>query len=210
MPGVRRPLTVLLALIAAAPLAALAGCGGGEDSARERSGTTTTAPGDGRGGENAPRAGGVPGLPAGVPLRADRTGVGAADRRVIDGWLAALRAGRIGPAAAYFAPRARVANGTPVLTLGSAADRRAFNAAFPCGAVAERYGTSRGYVVVEYRLTERRGGNCEGAAGMPARGAIRVSGGRITEWYRLPDDPEADPSAPPAEPRLDLGGAEDA
>jgi hypothetical protein len=147
------------------------------------------------------RGAGTLALPAGVPTKASRAGAPAASRTVIDGWLRALRAGRIARAAAFFAQPSKVQNGTPVLTLDSARERLAFNLALPCGARADRYGTNGRYTIIEFVLTERRGGDCAGAAGQPARGAIRVDGGRITEWYRLADDPDADPSQPPLPPR---------
>lgn len=122
-------------------------------------------------------------------------------RRVIDGWLRRLRAGEIPRAAAYFGLPSKVQNGTPVLTLDTPRERVAFNLSFPCGARARAYGTSGNYTIIEFVLTERRGGNCGGAVGQSARGAIRVQRGRITEWYRLADDPDADPSQPPLTPR---------
>jgi len=147
-------------------------------------------------------------LPAGVPTKEQRRGAPRAHRKVINAWLRALRAGDIERAAAYFAEPAQVQNGTPVLTLDSPTERLAFNVSLPCGARAKHYGTSDGYAIIEFVLTERAGGDCRGAAGNGARGAIRVAGGRIVEWYRLSDDPDADPATPalpPREPRVDPG-----
>lgn len=144
------------------------------------------------------------GLPAHVPLR----GHGAADAtsmRVIRAWLAALRRGDIAKAAAYFTQPAHVQNGTPVLTLRSRVARLAFNAAFPCGAKARRMlAGPGGFTIVDFVLTERRHGDCMGAAGQPARGAIRVNGHRIAEWYRLPDAPTGG-GAPPSPPVVGPG-----
>ncbi len=99
-------------------------------------------------------------------------------------------------------------NGTPVLTLDSLRERLAFNLSLPCGAKASGYGTSGAYTIIEFELTERRGGDCQGAAGQTARGVIRVERGRITEWYRLPTDPGASPAPPaPDERLLDPGAA---
>jgi hypothetical protein len=102
-------------------------------------------------------------------------------------WSAALREGRVARAAAYFAQPSRVQNGTPVITLRSAAERTVFNASLPCGAVPIGLGAAGGYTIVTFRLVERVGGDCHGAAGNRARCAIRVRGGRITDWYRLAD-----------------------
>jgi len=158
------------------------------------------------------RGAGALALPAGVPTKASRRGAAPASRRVIDAWLRALRAGEIPQAAALFAQPSKVQNGTPVLTLDSIRERLAFNLSLPCGARAQRYGTNGRYTIVDYVLTERRGGDCGGAAGQPARGAIRVQDGHIAEWYRLADDPDADPSDPPLprQPEFDPGDAREA
>lgn len=193
---VRRSATSSVALVAAA--FALGSCGGdGKDGADPEPRATTTAP------PPAPqdRGAGALALPAGVPTKASRDGAPAANRRVIDGWLRRLRAGEIPRAAAFFGLPSKVQNGTPVLTLDTPRERVAFNLSFPCGARAAEYGTNGAYTIIEFVLTERRGGDCRGAAGQPARGAIRVQDGRITEWYRLADDPDADPSQPPLTPR---------
>jgi hypothetical protein len=88
-----------------------------------------------------------------------------------------------------------VQNGTPVLTLGTRRARRAWVGSFPCGARAISFGARRGFTIVRFALTERRGGDCQGGAGSYARSAIEVRRGRIVAWYRLPDE----------EPRLDVG-----
>lgn len=184
----------LLCAVLAAPALALAACGKDDDGDRAgaASTATTTVPRD--------RGAGVLALPGGVPTKASRQGAPAASRAVIDGWLRALRGGEIQRAAAYFRLPSKVQNGTPVLTLDTPRERVAFNLAFPCGAKAEAYGTNGSYTIIDFVLTERRGGDCGGAAGEFARGAIRVQEGRITEWYRLADDPDADPSEPPLGP----------
>lgn len=155
--------------------------------------TTVPAPAD--------RGAGALALPAGVPTKPSSDGAPGASRRTIDGWLRALRAGEIPRAAEFFGQPSKVQNGTPVLTLDSRRERVVFNLSFPCGAKVETYGTNGPYTIIDFVLTERRGGDCGGAAGQLARGAIRVKGGRITEWYRLADDPDADPSEPPLTPR---------
>lgn len=157
----------------------VAGCGGGSDGASTTGAApaaTTTAP-----ATTTPR-----------PTFADRDTV-----RAVRDWSAALRRGRIAAAAAYFAQPSRVQNGTPPITLRTDADRVAFNDALPCGAVPIRFARSaRGFVVVTFRLTERVGGDCQGAAGKTARCAIRVRRGRMTDWIRLPDAPGPQEAAP--------------
>ena len=56
------------------------------------------------------------------------------------------------------------------------------------------------YTLVRFRLTERAGGDCHGAAGHTTGGAIRVSRGRIREWYRLYDPEEIHPTGPLVDP----------
>lgn len=170
----------LLVLCVVAPLA-IGGCddgpadGGVQPSAGAARGSDETAP-------RSPLA-----LPAGVPTAAAPGETApATHRRVINAWLRAVREGDIDRAAGYFAEPSTVQNGTPVLTLTSKAAREEFSGSLPCGAFATGYGYADGYVIVEFELTERRGGDCMGAAGRSARGAIKVEGRRITEWYRLP------------------------
>jgi hypothetical protein len=122
--------------------------------------------------------------------------------RVIRRWADALREGDVAAAAGTFADGALVQNGTPVLRLRSARQRRLFmDAAFPCGAyVADARGAPRGFTVVRFTLTPRVGGSCPGPGGGSAAAAIRVQGGRITEWYRLPDPGAGPPDPPDAAP----------
>jgi hypothetical protein len=124
----------------------------------------------------------------------------AAARRVIEGWLRALRHGRLAEAATYFAVPSVFQNGTPVLHLDTRTKVRAVVGSFPCGAVATRYAGAGKYTLVRFRLTERTGGDCHGAAGNTTGGAIRVVGGRIREWYRLYDPEEIHPPGPLVDP----------
>lgn len=124
----------------------------------------------------------------------------AAARHVIEGWLRALRDGHLAEAARYFAVPSVFQNGTPVLHLDSRTEVRAVVGGFPCGAVATRYAGAGRYTLVRFRLTERAGGDCHGAAGHTTGGAIRVAGGRIREWYRLYDPEEIHPSGPLVDP----------
>jgi hypothetical protein len=136
-------------------------------------------------------------LPPDVPDRA--TGPAASEsRRVINAWLRALRHGNVKRAAHYFALPSKFQNVTPVLTVDSEQERLAINLALPCGAKAVTMGGAGAYTIVTFKLTERPGGQCGTGVGGRARGAIRVEGGKITEWYRLPDKPGGRPEAPPA------------
>jgi hypothetical protein len=160
-------------------LALLAGCGGGGD---ERAETTPTRTGPAPPPE-------IKGTSPIVPTEA----VGPAPEgaaKVIRRWAAAVRAAEWERAADLFAPNARVQNGGPVERLESRAFAIVWNASLPCGATVEEVGGARGYAIVRFRLTDRKGSSCGRGAGNAARSAIRVEDGRITGWYRLADPPE--------------------
>jgi hypothetical protein len=185
---------VLAALAVAGVALAAAGCGTG-------SGATTTTQ---RAATPAPPASTTP-APGGIdpqvlpPTRVPTIETGPADaeaRRVIGAWLRDLRHGRLTAAARRFAIPSIFQNGTPVLHLDNATEVFAVVASFPCGAVATHYGAAGGFTLVRFKLVERTGGDCHGAAGSTTGGAIRVSGGKIREWYRLYDPEESGPSGP--------------
>jgi hypothetical protein len=135
-------------------------------------------------------------LPPDVPDRA--TGpADAQSRRVINGWLRALRRGDVTRAAHYFALPSKFQNATPVLTVDSERERIAVNLSLPCGAKATDMGGNGPYTIVTFKLTKRPGGDCGNGVGGTARGAIRVEHRKITEWYRLPDAPGGQQEAPP-------------
>jgi hypothetical protein len=138
----------------------------------------------------------APRLPSGVPRRATAA-ADPRDTRVVKRWSAALRAGKVTKAASYFAQPSRIQNSSPVITLRSRSQRIAFNLSLPCGALPTRYGAAKGFTIVTFKLTERVGGNCRGAAGNKARCAIRVRDGRITDWYRLADPAKSKPKDQP-------------
>lgn len=147
----------------------------------------------------------VPGLDPEIlpPKRIPTHARGAADpgaRRVIESWLRDLRQGRMTQAARWFAVPSTFQNGSRVERLKTAAAVRAAVGGFPCGAVAYRYGAAGRYTLVRFRLTERAGGDCHGAAGHTTGGAIRVVHGRIAEWYRLYDPEEVHPTGPLVDP----------
>jgi len=90
-----------------------------------------------------------------------------------------------------------------VLTLSSRSDVRIFNDALSCGSiVTSAGGAKRGFTIATVRLTRRKGADCGTGTGHSARTAILVRDGRIAEWYRLPDDPDA-PRAQPDAPADD-------
>jgi hypothetical protein len=195
VPSIRRSVVPLPLLPAIAAALVLAGCGA---SGQEAAAPTVA---------HAPPIGSqpTPGLdpqvlpPARVPTRATKAADPSA-RRVIDAWLSDLRHGHLARAARRFAIPSIFQNGTPVLHLGDAAEVDAVVMSFPCGAIATRYAAAGDYTLVRFRLTERTGGNCHGAAGSTTGGAIRVSGGRIREWYRLYDPEEIAPPGPRVDP----------
>lgn len=188
MSGVRLAVLTLLTAVV------LAGCGGGKEESASTTPTQTT--------ERRPSPAPVPTPPPtgstdplSAPRSVPRVGLedaDPADVRVLERWLRAIRQGRIASAARLFAPDAKVQNGTPVLTLKTAQDREAWTAALPCGARIASVSAARGYLVVDYELTQRAGADCASGAGSPARGAVKVVGGKIAEWYRLEDPRSAD------------------
>jgi hypothetical protein len=114
--------------------------------------------------------------------------------RVIRNWLTAIRQGDAEKAASYFAIPARVQNGGPPRTLDDAAILLAWNATLPCGAVLIGiHPRSDGFVIADFRLTDREGSSCGSGVGATAHSAIRIADGRITDWYRLPDSGAGDP-----------------
>lgn len=187
------PRSVRALLPLAACAVALAGCGGKGSSAPDAGGSAGSSQGTPQQPSQSQEADPLA-LPASVPVTADGP-ANQAQERVIRGWLQAVRAGRIAAAAAYWAVPAIVQNGSPVLELASRADVRAFNNALPCGAVLTKAGSARGgFTITTVRLTDRKGGAC-GGVGARVRTAIRVRGGRIVEWYALPDTAVAVPQA---------------
>jgi hypothetical protein len=192
-----RRVALLVVLVLAVPAAGAAGCGGDDDKG-------AAAPPAARQAPSVPPPPSTPQEPTGalaIPRRVPRKATGkadAADERVIRGWLAALRRGDVRAAARYFALPSTFQNGTPVLTIDSQVERLAVNEALPCGAKAVSFGGAGAFTIVVYKLVRRPGADCGPGTGNRARGAIRVAGGRIREWYRLPDAPTAARRAPPA------------
>lgn len=194
------PVRLIVTAFFAAASVALGGCGAQEEPSREARGATpSTTP------RTAPKAAPRSAAPAGpleAPRQVPREGEGPADAAsvtVIEGWAKALVEGRIERAATFFAVPSKVQNGTPVLTVSSQRAAQAFNEALPCGATITKTQGAGEYTLVTYELTERPGGDCMGAAGALAFGAIKVKDGKIVEWYRLPGT--GGETKPPARPR---------
>ena len=175
---------------------AVAGCGGGHTTRTIREGVTPAPPVG-----STPAPGIDPHVlpPKRIPTHGTQP-ASASARHVIDGWLRALRQGHLRVAARYFAIPSVFQNATPVLQLDDANEVRAVVSSFPCGAIATHYSASGRYTLVRFRLTERTGGDCHGAAGSTTGGAIRVAGGHIKEWYRLYDEEEKHPTGPLVDP----------
>ncbi|MDQ3721655.1 MAG: hypothetical protein M3376_00985 [Actinomycetota bacterium] len=188
----RPPLSALVLLCAVL----LTSCGGGESDARDPAATTPPRPA-------APQPQTRSRGPLAVPRRGSDVG-DPASIKVIRLWSDALRRGDVELAASFWATPSRVQNGTPVLTLPTAAATRLFNRSLSCGSMlTSALGAPNGFTIAVFKLTRRPGADCGTGTGQRARTAIRVRNGKITEWYRLPDDPNAPlpaPDAPQPEP----------
>lgn len=132
--------------------------------------------------------------PKGVPTEPGGQPADPEDLAVVKRWLAALTRGNFDAAADTFADGTVVQNLGPPMRLPDRAARIAFNEQFPCGAEIVDASSVKGFLVVTYRLTDRVDSRCDGPGGKAA-GTIKVEGGRMTEWYRLPDPPQG-PEAP--------------
>jgi hypothetical protein len=189
---------VLTTIVACAVL--LSACGGSSDKAGKPASQATKpcASATPKGAAPTPLD-----LPADVPCRP----TGKADPeqvKVIRTWSDALRKGDVAAASATWAVPAKIQNGSPVLTLSSRSEVRIFNDALSCGSVVTSAGGAQGgFTIATVRLTQRKGADCGTGTGHSARTAILVRDGKITEWYRLPDDPDAprpQPGAPNDDP----------
>jgi len=188
------------AVALAASLLAAAGCGQAEQVAVGPDGRPpAVTPAPPVGSVPAPRLDPKALPPKRIPTRARRA-VDPGAKRVIEAWLRDLRNGHLRQAARWFAVPLTFQNGTPVEHLATPTAVRAVVGGFPCGAIAYKYGAAGRYTLVRFRLVERAGGDCHGAAGHTTGGAIRVAGGRIREWYRLYDQEEVHPTGPLVDP----------
>jgi hypothetical protein len=117
---------------------------------------------------------------------------------VIRGWADALRRGDVHAAGAYFGLPSEMIPGPDskgdavVLTLRTRAQAAAAQSTLPCGAKFLSADQRGRYVNALFRLTGRLGpggSDCGSGAGLTARTNFVISGGRIIEWIRAPDDP---------------------
>jgi hypothetical protein len=152
---------------------ALAACGGSGDDRRR---AATPAP-----------------TPTATPGADEPAEPDPADVAVVRAWADTLRRGRVAAAARYFALPSVVANGTAPLRLKSREAVEFFNRTLPCGAkLIDAEPAPHGFFIATFRLTERPGpGECGSGTGATARTAFRVRAGRITEWLRVQDIPDA-------------------
>ncbi len=187
-----RPHHRALAATAAGAALAIAGCGGSTPAPRHR---TAVHP--------------VPAHPLVLPTPGP-TGIApsASALAVIKGWSTALRQGHLDAAAAYFAtPSAFVDGGSgsavSVVTIRDLAQARLVNASLPCGATFISADQRGRYVNALFRLGARTGvggGGCGSGSGQTARTNFLISGGKILEWIRAPDDPGDNGGGTPAPP----------
>jgi hypothetical protein len=115
-------------------------------------------------------------------------------RPVLRGWGAALRHDRGGRAARYFTVPAIVAQGD-VLTLKTAADVKAFNARFPCGARLLHVQQDGRFLVGTFVLTRRPEHTCT-ASGDLLRVAFALHKHKIAEWREVPQPAQPGPERP--------------
>jgi hypothetical protein len=92
-----------------------------------------------------------------------------------------------------------VQNGTPPLRLRTRAEIHLFDSSLPCGARLVRTVAHHGYVLAQFKLTERAGpggGHCDGT-GNSAATAFRIVAGKISEWRRIANLPGPGGQPPP-------------
>ncbi len=162
-----------LCVVAAALLAAVTvgACGGGDKPSPATTSGAQTAP---------------------APVIAPGVSRGAAN--IVRRWADTLRRGDVAGAAKFFAVPSFVANGGPPAHLTTHAAILDFNRSLPCGARLVRADRAHhGFVIATFVLTERPGpGTCGSGTGGTARTAFRVRDGRITDWLRVQDLPDAE------------------
>ena len=155
---------------------ALAGCGGGDDSANREGGSR-----EGRSQGPAPPAGGK--------------GAQSEEERVVRGWIKALDGLDYDRAADYF-DRGAIVQQTAAIRLRTREQAIAFNRSLPCKAEVSEVRDEGPTVLATFRLRDGPGGRCEPPGGVAsARVRCRIRDGRFVEWRQLPagqDVPEGD------------------
>ncbi|MBA2348749.1 MAG: hypothetical protein H0V81_10690, partial [Solirubrobacterales bacterium] len=131
-------------------------------------------------------------IPDGVPFLSTGEPADPDELEVVERWLAALTNADIPAAADTFADGAKVQNLTTPVVLADRGERITFNRSFPCGAEVSAASSVEGYLIVIYRLTDRKGSGCDGPGGSAAS-TIKVEKDRMTEWYRLPNPLDSGP-----------------
>jgi hypothetical protein len=111
------------------------------------------------------------------------------EARVIRGWSSQLRHGHVARAARYFGLPAVVANGFDPVKISTRQEARQFNKLLPCGAVVEKLQRQVHHLVLTtFKLVNRTGpGAHPCGGGATAQSALRIEHGRITQWYRVPE-----------------------
>ena len=107
------------------------------------------------------------------------------DVRVVRAWSAALNAGDDAKAASYFAPNARVIQGSLVALLRTRKSAVVFNASLPCSGRIVATTVRNHLVTAKFVLGQRPGHRCDGP-GQTAYAALRITNGKITLWHQLP------------------------
>jgi hypothetical protein len=119
----------------------------------------------------------------------------AADVKVIDGWVTALRHGNVDAASKYFAIPSTAQNGSILARIRSFDDARRFNESLPCGARLVRAESAGEFTTATFTLTERPGpGVCGPGVGGVAKTSFVIRDGKIVQWRRV----GAAGGAPPA------------
>ncbi len=112
-------------------------------------------------------------------------GTGNRDVQVARAWSAALNAGDDAKAASYFAPNARIIQGSLVAILRTRRSAVVFNASLPCSGKIVATTVRNHLVTATFVLGQRPGHRCDGP-GQKAYAAMRITNGKITLWHQLP------------------------
>jgi hypothetical protein len=176
----------------------IAGCGGGSKAASPKAAGESGA-GAGTAGTSGAGAGtaGTSGAGAKAPAAtAGSTGrpAPAAAVAVIRDWSSELAQGNVAAASAYFATPSviQVDPTVPAVTLRTRAEVVAANRSLPCGARLLSARVVDRYIDSLFVLGNRPGGGpggCGSGTGLTARVAFVITGGRIAQWRRIPDEP---------------------
>ena len=123
-----------------------------------------------------------------VALVALTSGFGASanrDVQIVRAWSAALNAGDDAKAASFFAPNAKVIQGSLVAILRTRRSAVVFNASLPCSGRIVATTVRNHLVTASFVLGQRPGHRCDGP-GQKAVAALRIVNGKIVLWHQLP------------------------